>query len=89
MLRVASTSSQKQARPCKSIANGNYDSRCSLSEGAKRRWGIVLCGRGLATVVLTITTYFHHMRFLGLFAVFAAILTALFGWAITSGMRTF
>jgi hypothetical protein len=43
----------------------------------------------LATVVLTITTYFHHVRLLGLFAVFAAILTVLFGRAITSGVRTF
>jgi len=43
----------------------------------------------LATVVLTITTYFHYMRFLGLFAVFATVLTVLFGRAITGGMRTF
>ena len=43
----------------------------------------------LATVVLAITTYFHHVRLLSLFAVFAAILTVLFRRAITGGMRAF
>jgi hypothetical protein len=43
----------------------------------------------LATVVLAITAYLHHMGFLGLFAVFATILAILLGGAITGWMRTF
>ena len=43
----------------------------------------------LTTGVLAITAYFHHMRLLGLLAVFAAILAILFGRAITGGVRTF
>jgi hypothetical protein len=43
----------------------------------------------LATVMLAITTYFHHMRLFGLLAVLAAILAILFWRAITSGMRAF
>lgn len=51
--------------------------------------GALLVASSLATVVLAITTYFHDMRFLSLFAVFAAILTVLFGRAITGRVRTF
>jgi hypothetical protein len=48
----------------------------------------LFCGPGLlAAGVLAIATYFHHVRFLGLFAVFAAILAALFGRAIARRVR--
>jgi len=43
----------------------------------------------LTSVVLAIAAYFHHMRLLGLLAVFAAILAILFGRTITGGMRAF
>lgn len=76
-------------RPCKFIANDNYDKRYSLRRGAKADGVAGSLLVWLATVVLTITTDFHHMRFLGLFTVFATILAPLFGRAITGGMRTF
>jgi hypothetical protein len=44
---------------------------------------------GLAAGVLAITTYFHHMRFFGLFTILATVLTALFGRAVAGGMRAF
>jgi hypothetical protein len=50
---------------------------------------IVLRFDALAARVLAITTYFHHVRLLRLFAVFAAILAAFFGRAITRRMRAF
>lgn len=43
----------------------------------------------LAAGVLAIATDFHHVRLLGLFTVFAAILAALFGPAVAGGMRAF
>lgn len=43
----------------------------------------------LATGVLAITTYFHHMRLLRLFTVLAAILAIFLSRAITRGMRAF
>jgi hypothetical protein len=43
----------------------------------------------LAAGVLAITTYFHHVRLLGLFAVLAAILAVFFGRTIAGWMRAF
>ena len=43
----------------------------------------------LTTGVLAIATYFHHVRFLGLFAVLTAILAVFLGRAIASWMRAF
>jgi hypothetical protein len=43
----------------------------------------------LATGVLAITTYLHHMRLLGLFTVLTTILAALLGRAIAGWVRAF
>lgn len=49
---------------------------------------MLFCGPELSTaVVLAITPYFHHVRLLSLFAVFATILAVFFGRAIAGGMR--
>jgi hypothetical protein len=49
----------------------------------------LFCGGAdlLAAGVLAIAADFHHVRLLGLFAVLAAILAALFGRAITRWVR--
>ena len=50
---------------------------------------VLLFRNRLATGVLAITTYFHHVRLHGLFAVLAAILAVLFRRAIAGWMRAF
>jgi hypothetical protein len=58
-----------------------YGGRASFSE-------VVLRFRTrLTTGVLAIAAYFHHVRFLGFFAVLAAILAIFLGWAIAGWMR--
>jgi hypothetical protein len=42
-----------------------------------------------AAFVLAIAAYFHHVRFLSLFAILAAIFAVFFRRAIASGMRAF
>jgi hypothetical protein len=83
----AALPSTRRRLPCKFVAKGNHNER--ERSGVKRRsvelWAVL----ELAARVLAIAADFHHMRLLGLFAVFAAILAALLGPAIAGGMRAF
>src|ERR1051325_1664760 len=71
-------------RSCKFIANSNYRMRQSLEFAGGGR--CFRFGEGLATVVFAAATDLHHVRFLGILAILAAILTALFYRAIAGWM---
>jgi len=55
--------------------------------GVKRLVVAVLESKCLTAGVLAIATYFHHVRFFGLFTILAAILAILFGRTIARRMR--
>jgi len=64
--------------------------RRSEAPGASGKVGeFELVRVGLTTFVLAITTDFHHVRFLGLFAILATVFAVLLRRAIASRMSAF
>jgi hypothetical protein len=63
--------------------------REEVTAGGKRGLRSSGVSATLAAFVLAITAYFHHMRFLGLFAILAAVFAVFFRGAIAGGMRAF
>jgi len=75
--------------PCKFIAKGIYGISESPGGGRKGRGSLISCEWGSTTFVLAITTDFHHVRFLGLFAILATVFAVLLRRAIASRMSAF